>query len=345
MRTNTDIPRHLRLIMSRVGEFSPSLRHFSHQWIQYIYPDLSSIPPHFFYLCPLCLQNYILIEKKKFVWTQEFTLDHVPPKSVGGKQKVSTCKSCNDVAGSDFESALKNTLKWISFSKRTASSGLKVFTEITNVPGRYGSTLYYNNQGILEVNPKPQPNYEAPHLDQWINQSPTIPWEAKVTVPRPDDSAAGKALVKAAYLASFAYWGYDFVFSDGAQMMRSYLRGEIEYPMRTPLIWLGDSIKNSIVSRFPTGPCYLQKPESCKTLAVNFELKDLQTGFRELAVVPIPAPIEDPSTQLRKIQDSFDAICKTGNDIAMGHVMGFSIREGKMEGYRNSWNFLCTDLL
>jgi hypothetical protein len=44
------------------------------------------------YGCPLCLR---LFRRDQI---DQLSLDHVPPKSVGSKLKVLTCKTCNSVA-------------------------------------------------------------------------------------------------------------------------------------------------------------------------------------------------------------------------------------------------------
>src|SRR5215213_4796943 len=48
-----------------------------------------------FYLCPVCLQNFAWIENEQIFWNNDFDLDHFPPESVGGKNEILECKSCN----------------------------------------------------------------------------------------------------------------------------------------------------------------------------------------------------------------------------------------------------------
>ena len=56
-------------------------------------------------------------------------------------------------------------------------------------------------------------------------------------VPSPDLKKTAKAILKSAYLLCFAWWGYEFVFSKNAEMIRQVLSDEIEYPTRIPTIW------------------------------------------------------------------------------------------------------------
>ena len=48
------------------------------------------------YICPLCLNAYP-------IGSTELTLEHVPPKSVGGKPILITCKACNNKCGADID--------------------------------------------------------------------------------------------------------------------------------------------------------------------------------------------------------------------------------------------------
>ena len=53
------------------------------------------------YACPICM----------LIFPQELsgglTVDHVPPKSIGGRRMVLTCRTCNSVAGSDADAGAR----------------------------------------------------------------------------------------------------------------------------------------------------------------------------------------------------------------------------------------------
>ena len=54
------------------------------------------------YYCPLCMVGF---EYEAVVFGQ-LTLEHVPPKSVGGKEIILTCKNCNNSTGSTIDAAI-----------------------------------------------------------------------------------------------------------------------------------------------------------------------------------------------------------------------------------------------
>lgn len=58
------------------------------------------------YFCPLCGESF---GAESFT-DGSLTVEHVPPKSDGGKPIILTCKSCNNFSGHNFEFDLKNRL-------------------------------------------------------------------------------------------------------------------------------------------------------------------------------------------------------------------------------------------
>jgi hypothetical protein len=88
------------------------------------------------YMCPLCLR----------IWTREalslklLTLDHVPPRSQGGRTVVLTCQECNNRSGHALEGhfeAVEDAVRFMTQTVRTArpfvlhwGEGLKVNVEL-----------------------------------------------------------------------------------------------------------------------------------------------------------------------------------------------------------------------
>ena len=51
------------------------------------------------YGCPQCLDVFV----RSSIETGELTAEHVPPKSLGGKALILTCRTCNNTSGSQIE--------------------------------------------------------------------------------------------------------------------------------------------------------------------------------------------------------------------------------------------------
>ncbi len=77
------------------------------------------------YCCPICTRFYIPEALEAGV----LTLEHAPPRRVGGKPLCLTCKECNSVSGYSIDSAVVQREKQLDFAK--ALTGQK-----TNFEGR-----------------------------------------------------------------------------------------------------------------------------------------------------------------------------------------------------------------
>jgi hypothetical protein len=342
MKEQIKIKERHKTILRYIHQFSQSIKFHSANYIDKIFVNPKNPPDHFIYICPLCTQNFILIEKSVgFVWTTEFTFDHFPPESVGGKHQMLVCKKCNSDAGSAYDFSLKEKLSRMSFENKIISSEIKATSQISNVPGNYKSAFFINDKNEMEIDFKPSDNMHVPFVDQWLENSKTnSDWEVKITIQNPDDARVSKAMVKASYLFCFANWGYDFVYSPAGEMIRKYLNGVNEYPVRVPVFWVGTSIRQNQISHFPIGLCYLQKPTSIKTFIVNMLLLNKETDFREVASVLIPNPTDDGWNDLKAIQASIEKSYDGTLSIELAHVNDFILSNKVYDGYQKSWEKL-----
>jgi len=65
------------------------------------------------YYCPICQLGYC----EASAITGELTLEDVPPKSIGGKPILLTCRKCNSSAGHIIDAAIANKNKLVDFEK------------------------------------------------------------------------------------------------------------------------------------------------------------------------------------------------------------------------------------
>jgi HNH endonuclease len=52
------------------------------------------------YICPLCFDVMLTVEEFE---TKELTIEHVPPKALGGSELVLTCRKCNNDTDGKFD--------------------------------------------------------------------------------------------------------------------------------------------------------------------------------------------------------------------------------------------------
>lgn len=90
--------------------------------------DSDYYSPDFSYLCPLCLKSSIvyLPEEMKTFWNYDFDYDHFPPQSIGGKETVLICKSCNSTSDSKYDFTIKEFLKHDVWIKRNSKAKIKI---------------------------------------------------------------------------------------------------------------------------------------------------------------------------------------------------------------------------
>src|SRR5690606_12620203 len=156
------------------------------------------------YLCPLCIEQVIGICKDSIHYDQEFTLDHFPPSSVGGKNTTLVCKKCNSNTGTEFDYSLK---KWLSIQQVNAKKiGTKfpVNVKFQRTEGNYKGYLIYKGEGQFEYDfPK---NY--PLVDNWFNKVKNGDrlWK-EISISGVNQMHVSRALLKAVYLYCFSVWG------------------------------------------------------------------------------------------------------------------------------------------
>jgi len=54
------------------------------------------------YLCPICGQQF----SREALKEGQLTLEHVPPRALGGRGIILTCKACNNLAGYTVDAAI-----------------------------------------------------------------------------------------------------------------------------------------------------------------------------------------------------------------------------------------------
>ena len=109
------------------------------------------------YLCPLCLNAF----SEEALDQKLLSLEHVPPKNMGGSELVLTCKPCNERAGSGVDAELKKWQNQLAFARRDMPEARKYRLEIND---RTVDALCQWTAKGLTVTDWPQRN--SPQADQ-----------------------------------------------------------------------------------------------------------------------------------------------------------------------------------
>jgi hypothetical protein len=175
--------------------------------------------PGDWYACPSCLGLYA----PKAVASGVLTIEDVPPKALGGRPMLLTCKQCNNNAGSELDAhaAMQSvgdslargidTKRWLKATSYANGIPLRGKARIAN-----GGLLFV---GIPQQNaPTVAAVFEAA-VDAYgsINPGPGL----SVTVHTSfDDARARLSLIRAVYLAAFAGLGWTYILRSALSPVR-----------------------------------------------------------------------------------------------------------------------------
>jgi hypothetical protein len=315
-----------RLWRKHLFMYSPSLFENFSKLTSILMPDVTFITPHSLYICPLCLRSYFTELQNGVSGNSEFSLEHIPPKSVGGNFKLITCKKCNNKSG-EYEAELLKLLEFGSVPDKKYNSILPKLTVQRkgsnealkgSVQSKDGVTNVFFNANEKEHNPILQNFLRELHEGRIV--------KVTVKVPMLDLKKIQKALLKSAYLICFAWWGYDFVCSKNGGMIRQVLNDEIDYPTIVPTIWL-DTNRDSL----PESVGILIKHEKKEAFVVTMRIKNGAQNCT--ATILIPNPTESGWENLREL----DEFMKNNGEEVKVIILPISVPV-VTNGYWRAWN-------
>ncbi len=314
--------------------FKNSLQYFPEKYISILLMPGSNIPKHVAYLCPMCLKNaMMIIDSPTHPVTGEFTEDHFPPKNVGGKKFVLVCRLCNSKAGHDYDFILKDHLSHLSFQKKIPNSTIKSRTIIQNV-GKFKGDITIDEKREIRLN---NGNEKIQPLSKWNESSKANnDWEIKVEYKIPENEKIEKALIHAAYLTCFEYFGYEYVFSEGGNLMRDVLDNKKRYPANV-LDLNFDS--EHMLKNIPIGLAFISLPNDLQSMVVNLKLVLKETGYKTIKTVLIPNPT---STGIEDLRITSDRLVNYVGNLSILPLKNF-LQLGELPPYRKMWGTLLRD--
>ncbi len=218
-------------------------------------PDVTDVV-----ICPQCFK--IISREEVNNPNGQFSLEHVPSESLGGKIRTFTCRDCNNWSGSNLESHLLNQLHLLDFVRKKPGAsvdGVAIFDQDTKVP----VDLSYTEGGVLTLasdkkrsDPK---SFDA--VEKLFASTPpqfTLQFKGKrgrgFIKRRPE-----AALLRMAYLYAFSIFGYGYLLCSGSKILRSQFRRPSETILPAWGISSDPSIPNEILGlNLVTDPIELQ---------------------------------------------------------------------------------------
>lgn len=168
------------------------------------------------YICPICTEIFDLNKTEN-----PLTLEDAPPKSLGGKANILTCKSCNNTCGTKIDSHLSERLRELDTSKFLKGTSSKV---IVNINGeQFRSTLNVDEKGVMTI----EHNVKNNHPVKLKEHIPTLKGGQVIdmnflkTKVIPENLQI--ALLKTAYILAFEKFGYNLMLHDCYDIVREQI--------------------------------------------------------------------------------------------------------------------------
>ena len=197
-----------------------------HPWV-HLEPDVEDV-----FLCPQCFCYFTREEVLAGENVEaSVTLEHVPPKALGGRRLTLTCKKCNDWSGSDLDSHLINKLKSDEFLRRIPGAPVDAKLSLKNEINLTATAQYSEDRDLQiwcdEKRSDPKEVEKLRHLQE------SSPWPIKIDFRgyrgrgykrrRPECS-----LLRIAYLWAFSVFGYGFLKNEDLSVIRQQINNPTE---------------------------------------------------------------------------------------------------------------------
>ena len=211
-----------------------------------------SVPP--VYGCPLCLQGFP---------QDGFSLEDVPPKSIGGKPLVLTCTQCNNRSGAELDVFIAEAQRLKEFVAGTeilpvdlTQYGRRIAADASLFDGRLNLT------GVRKASHKESFDGLFAELDRAARER-SRNWDFSIKFQiRNSPWKEGVAWLRVAYLYAFAAFGYNFILRPELHPIRE----QIKHPEKrvTPGV-----IKHVKEPSDQDGISFVHEPEAYRSILVR----------------------------------------------------------------------------
>jgi hypothetical protein len=163
------------------------------------------------------------------MWTNEIlSREHVPPQSAGGKRMLVTCRGCNNRAGTELDSHALLADRRMEFLQRrmTKPAAAEITFDGVTMQGEVLATeRNIHVDPLRKLRRSPSEVVEA-FRRRWAESS--TPGGQPITMDikprwRIDAQASNVSRLRSAYLAAFAFAGYDYILTEELHPIRRHI--------------------------------------------------------------------------------------------------------------------------
>lgn len=231
------------------------------------------------YICPMCLAEFPSPNEGD----NPLTLEDAPPKSLGGKAHVLTCKKCNNTAGSKIDFHLAERLNEIDSKKFLPGTELKVKIKIGAETFR--ATLSVDERGTMTVHHSNKNNHPEKLAEAMAEVKAGMTLNPEFFLSRVIPENLEYALLKTGYLIAFRKYGYSFLLDHCFDTVRQQLQ-DPETPVYPSGFWF------YLPETVPLGAFFIMD-KGYESLFVVFSVTTGKSTHRFGTVLPLPVrPIE-----------------------------------------------------
>lgn len=172
-------------------------------------------------LCPLCFKLF-REEGLKQKYSDSLTLEDIPPKKLGGKASILTCKKCNNESGHKLDSKLLRQRHVNSFLKGDQNSNVDVFVAIEGSFRAKGNLTLDSKKNIFRLHFNDD---NTKRIVESLRKLPNegISKELSFRFEEPSRRISQIAELRIAYLIAFSKWGYALIIENTYQPIRDQI--------------------------------------------------------------------------------------------------------------------------
>jgi len=179
------------------------------------------------YCCPVCKKLFL----PKALEVGVLTLEHAPPKKLGGRPLALTCKECNSIAGYSIDAAVVNREKLLDAAKAITGQKRNYRGRATlSMGGKEINVKLEVDDGCISLKPHQKTNNPkklAAYKNYMMHLYEAGKWngeKGKITpLARYHQKYSKVGDLKTAFIICFAFFGYTFVLNKRLSPIREQI--------------------------------------------------------------------------------------------------------------------------
>lgn len=239
------------------------------------------------YICPICLETFNLNELGDKA-DDLLTVEDVPPKSLGGKPILITCRKCNSFCGHNLDVYLLNEIRYqdemtdFSKSKNTTLScnGTSIRAKVSkDEQSGFKFDISRQNNNPRQVDELIKQVQESG--DFWTINANIVLNDSKRNL-----AAAEIAILKSAYLLAFKKLGYRYILNTSLTPIREQILNPDKDVLKRAYI-VGNEEK--LPKGMPDGIFLATiNNKKCIVVVLSFQLSNDKPKHRSVIALPMP---------------------------------------------------------